>query len=120
MTFQFKANLLSVFKERVISNPNFLASLRNPAVTKPYREEEKEDNHSTGRMNAYMTQSDPVRIDDKILMEAVLEQLPQKQAKRLAQAEGIQFSDVLKLSLEYRCKKALFSNLPLLCDICFF
>ncbi|XP_075880260.1 dynein regulatory complex subunit 3 isoform X2 [Nelusetta ayraudi] len=54
-------------------------------------------------MNAYMTQSDPVRIDDKILMEAVLEQLPQKQAKRLAQAEGIQFSDVLKLSLEYRC-----------------
>lgn len=67
----------------------------------------------TGRMNAYMTQSDPVRIDDKILMEAVLEQLPQKQAKRLAQAEGIQFSDVLKLSLEYRCKKALFSNLPL-------
>lgn len=55
-------------------------------------------------MNAYMTQSDPVRIDDKILMEAVLEQLPQKQAKRLAQAEGIQFSDVLKLSLEYRCK----------------
>lgn len=59
-------------------------------------------------MNAYMTQSDPVRIDDKILMEAVLEQLPQKQAKRLAKAEGIQFSDVLKLSLEYRCEKDFF------------
>lgn len=56
-------------------------------------------------MNAYMTQSDPVRIDDKILLEAVLEQLPQKQAKRLAQAEGIQFCDVFKLSLEYRRKK---------------
>lgn len=62
-------------------------------------------------MNAYMTQSDPVRIDDKILMEAVLEQLPQKQAKRLAKAEGIQFSDVLKLSLEYRCEKDFFSSL---------
>lgn len=94
----------SAYPENVISYPEFLATLTSPAVFKPYREEEKEDDNPS-KMNAYMTQSDPVRIDDKILMEAVLEQLPQKQAKRLAQAEGIQFSDVLKLSLEYRCKK---------------
>lgn len=95
----------SAYPEHVISYPEFLATLRSLAVIKPYREEEKEEDNPTSKMNAYMTQSDPVRIDDKILMEAVLEQLPQKQAKRLAQAEGIQFSDVLKLSLEYRCKK---------------
>uniref|UniRef100_A0A3Q3W139 Dynein regulatory complex subunit 3 n=1 Tax=Mola mola TaxID=94237 RepID=A0A3Q3W139_MOLML len=46
--------------------------------------------------------SEPTMIDEKILQEAVVDQLPQLQAKHIAKAEGINFSSISKLRLNYR------------------
>lgn len=49
--------------------------------------------------------SEPTMIDEKILQEAVVDQLPQLQAKHIAKAEGINFSSISKLRLNYRSKR---------------
>lgn len=66
-------------------------------------------------MNGYWGTSGPILIDEKILQEAVVEQLPQEQARRIAKEEGIHFSDVFKLRLEYRSEK-MFLKITNLCQ----
>ncbi|XP_041812394.1 dynein regulatory complex subunit 3 [Chelmon rostratus] len=53
-------------------------------------------------MNKYLVKSPPVLIDEEILQEAVLQHLSQDQARRIAKEEGIVFSEILKLHLDYR------------------
>ncbi|XP_073351094.1 dynein regulatory complex subunit 3 [Pagrus major] len=45
---------------------------------------------------------EPILMDEEIVEEAALEQLSQDQAGRIAKAEGIDFTEILKLRLEYR------------------
>ncbi|XP_036944890.1 dynein regulatory complex subunit 3 isoform X2 [Acanthopagrus latus] len=45
---------------------------------------------------------EPVLMDEEMVKEASVEQLSHDQARRIAKAEGIHFTEILKLRLEYR------------------
>ena len=44
-------------------------------------------------------------MDEEMVKEASVEQLSHDQARRIAKAEGIHFTEILKLRLEYRSEK---------------
>ncbi|KAM9843971.1 dynein regulatory complex subunit 3 [Aulostomus maculatus] len=53
-------------------------------------------------MNGHRGISKPIFLDEEILQRAIIEELPQNQAGRIAKEEGIQINEVLQLRLEYR------------------
>ena len=51
---------------------------------------------------------EPAVIDDEMLRRAVEEQGPKEEAGKIAKQEGINYSDVLALRLDFRSKRLFF------------
>lgn len=56
-------------------------------------------------MKKHWDNSEPVLIDEKFLKEAVMEQVPKDLDDSVDEGEGIHFSEVLKLCLDFRSEK---------------
>ena len=59
--------------------------------------------------------AEPGVIDEDLLRQLVVEQGPEKEAGRIARVEGIEFTEVLEIRLDFKSKPCDYHNLMFVC-----